>query len=73
MLFQEELEACLTKTYEMCIGKKILLERNEGRELKVGAGETSSSSSHRPGKEPKQAGEYVKQVTSQDTTINSII
>ncbi|KAH9802920.1 cyclin-D2-2 [Citrus sinensis] len=58
---KEELEACLTKTYEMCIGKKILLERNEGRELKVGAGETSSSSSHRPGKEPKQAGEYVKQ------------
>lgn len=67
MLLQEELEPCLKKTYEMCIDKHILLERNEKLKLrprqKVEAGETSSSilskdplqeTLHRPGKAPIQ-------------------
>lgn len=67
MLSQEELESCLKRTYEMCMDKQILLERNEklklGPQRKVEAGETSTSMLskdplqdilHRPGKGPIQ-------------------
>lgn len=64
VLFQEDLETCLDETYEKCIEKKILLLRDvwfvEKPKLEIGAaeiakaGETSSSGSHRSGKEPIQ-------------------
>ncbi|GAY52536.1 hypothetical protein CUMW_142590 [Citrus unshiu] len=61
---EEDLETCLDETYEKCIEKKILLLRDvwfvEKPKLEIGAaeiakaGETSSSGSHRSGKEPIQ-------------------